>query len=201
MAEVSIERSVPFTVIEFSLSSSIAPPLNLPKAFASTTVPRAAAPAGITVLPSTVTADASVALKESPGELSFDPTEFPSLTVNVVPAGTTTGCGSGAGVAAGVEAGELIAFPPAAFDGAAAFWPPELDAVSAGLLEQATSVNNRKMDITYSARERMIFPPKSKMVEAKTVIQPGKVCKRRGGRFSGMIRHSVAASVLTLSVH
>jgi hypothetical protein len=139
-------------------------------------------------LPSTVTADASVALKESPGELSFDPTEFPSLTVNVVPAGTTTGCGSGAGV----EAGELIAFPPAAFDGAAAFWPPELDAVSAGLLEQATSVNNRKMDSTYSARERMIFPPKSKMVEAKTVIQPGKVCKRRG-RIDWMIRHSGAA--------
>src|SRR5260370_10091452 len=63
-AEVSIGCSVPFTVIEFSLTSNRAPPLNLPKRFASTTVPRTDAPAAIAVLPSTVTAEASVALKD-----------------------------------------------------------------------------------------------------------------------------------------
>jgi hypothetical protein len=63
-AEVLIRCSLPFTVIEFSRSSRMAPPLNLPKGFASTTVPRADAPAGITVLPSTVTGEASVALKD-----------------------------------------------------------------------------------------------------------------------------------------
>jgi len=76
-----------------------------------------------------------------------------------VPAGTTKGCGWGSGAAgAGADvAGELIAFPPAAFDGAAVSWL--VDAVSAGFFEQATSVNIRKMDNKYSARERMIFPP------------------------------------------
>jgi hypothetical protein len=76
-----------------------------------------------------------------------------------VPAGTTKGCGSGAGggVAVAGAAGVLIAFPPAAFDGAVMSWLAELDAVSAGFFEQATSVNIRKMDNKYSARERMIF--------------------------------------------
>src|SRR6202158_3615742 len=96
-AEVLIRCSLPFTVIEFSLSSRIAPPLNLPKGFASTTVPRANAPAGITVFPSTVTGEARVALKDCPVELIFDPKDSPSLTVSVVPAGTTRGCGAGGG--------------------------------------------------------------------------------------------------------
>jgi hypothetical protein len=104
--------------------------------------------------------------------LSFDPTDSPSLTVRVVPAGTTTGCGSRAVVCAG----ELVAFPPAAFDGAAMFW--ELEAVSAGLLEQATSVNNRKMTGKYSARERIIVSSGIKIVAAKTVIEARKVRKR-----------------------
>jgi len=102
--------------------------------------------------------EASVALKESPGELIFDPTDCPSLTVSVVPAGTTTGCGAGALV----SAEEPVAFPPAAFDGAAVLLA-ELEAVSAGLLEQATSVNHRKMENTYSARERMIFTSEVKV--------------------------------------
>jgi hypothetical protein len=142
--------------------------------------------------------EASVALKESPGELIFDPTAFPNLTVRVVPAGTTTGWGAGAGVgaaagavavvgaapgacvgAAGV-AEEFIALPLSVFDGAvfdgavfdgavfdgavfdgAAVSLAELDAVleavSAGLCEQATSVNRRKMESTHSPRERIIF--------------------------------------------
>jgi hypothetical protein len=142
-----------------------------------------------------VTAEASVALKDWPVVLIFDPTDSPSLTVRVVPAGTTTGCGSGA--AAGVAAGaaELIAFPPAAFDGAAMFWPAELEAVSAGLLEQATSVNNRATDNRYNARERMIFPSNIKFVEAKTVIEGGhNVQTRRSG---GTLRHDLCS---TLSV-
>src|ERR1700730_11347607 len=123
-AEVLIRCSLPLTVIEFNLSSRIAPPLNLPKGFASTTVPRANAPAGITVFPSTVTGEARVALNDCPVELIFDPKDSPSLTVRVVPAGTTKGCGAGAtaaGAAVPGAAGALIAFPPAAFDGAAMF--------------------------------------------------------------------------------
>jgi hypothetical protein len=78
-----------------------------------------------------------------------------------VPAGTTKGCGWGSGAAGtGADvAGELIAFPPAAFDGAAVSWLAELDAVSVDFFEQATSVNIRNMNNKYSARERMIFPP------------------------------------------
>ena len=64
MAAVLILCSLPFTVIEFSRSSSKAPPLNRPKGFASTTVPLADAPAGITVLPSTLTGEARVALND-----------------------------------------------------------------------------------------------------------------------------------------
>ena len=163
MADVSIFCSLPFTVIEVSLSSREAPPLNLPKGFASTTVPRAEAPAGITALPSTVTAEARVPLKESPGELIFDPTEFPSLTVRVVPSGMTTDCGSGALVCAAGDAEEPIALPPAALAGAAAFppaafedpvafWLAASEAVSAGFFEHAMSENNRKLD-KHTARE------------------------------------------------
>jgi hypothetical protein len=57
-----------------------------------------------------------------------------------------------------------------------------LDAVSAGLLEQATSVNKRKIDNMYNARERMIFPSNSKLVEAKTVIEGGQNVQMETGR-------------------
>jgi hypothetical protein len=143
----------------------------LPKGFASTTLPRADAPAGITVLPSTATAEARVALKESPGELIFDPTEFPSLTVRVVPAGTIIGCGSGALVSAAGAAGEPIAFPLAAFEDPVAFWLAASEAVSAGFFEHAMSENNRKMDNANSARERIIC-----LSEIK--ICCGQNCKR-----------------------
>jgi hypothetical protein len=107
-------------------------------------------------------AEASVALNESPGELIFDPTEFPSLTVRVVPAGTTTGCGSGAFLSAAGDAGEPFALPPAAFEGAAALWLAASEAVS-DFFEQAASANNRKMDNADSARERMISPSEIKI--------------------------------------
>jgi hypothetical protein len=88
-----------------------------------------------------------------------------------VPAGTTNGCGSGA-AGAGADVADapgelLIAFPPAAFDGAAMSWLAELDAVSAGFFEQATSVNIRKMDNKYSARERMIFSSRTNLLRPK----------------------------------
>jgi hypothetical protein len=124
-------------------------------------------------LPSTVTAEANVALKESPGELIFDPTEFPNLTVRVVPAGTTTGCGSGAFLAAAGDAGEPMALPPAVFEGAAAFWLAASEVVSDGFFEQAASVNNSKMDNAERARERMIFPSEIK-------ICCGQNCNRSG---------------------
>ena len=77
-----------------------------------------------------------------------------------------------------MAADELIAPPPALFAGAAILLA-ELDAVSAGLLEQATSVNSTPTDNIYRARERIIFPSEIKVCEVKTLIQEGKVCKRK----------------------
>src|SRR5207249_7516344 len=89
--EVSTGRSEPLTLMEISLSCSTAPPLKRPSGLASTTVPEALAPEGITVLPSTSTGLATVAEKLWPGWLILDPTDSPSLTVIMVPVGTTTG--------------------------------------------------------------------------------------------------------------
>jgi len=86
--EVEMDWSEPPTLIEFSRNCSEAPPLKRPRGFASTTVPLAAAPAGIAVLPSTETGLASVAVKVSPAELIFEPTACPRRTVKTVPAGT-----------------------------------------------------------------------------------------------------------------
>jgi hypothetical protein len=58
------------------------------------------------------------------------------------------------------------------------FWLAELEAVSAGLLEHATSVSNRKTDSKYSARERIFYPPNQKFIEAKTVIEASAARKR-----------------------
>jgi len=119
-----------------------------------------------------------VALKESPGELIFDPTEFPNLTVSVVPAGTTTGCGAGAWGSAEEPAG----LPPAASDEAAVL-PAELEAVSAGLLEQAASVKHRKMDSTYNARERMIFTSTIKICRDQDCKSKWAECANTTGQF------------------
>jgi hypothetical protein len=99
-------------------------------------------------------AEASVALKESPGELIFDPTEFPSLTVRVLPAGMITGCGAGAGTGAAAvvgaaprdgtaasgagvvaAAGEFMVFPLSVFDGALVFDGAAFDGVAVLLAE------------------------------------------------------------------
>src|SRR5690348_13672474 len=79
-----------------SVTRSTAPPLNRPRGAASATVPVAAAPAGITVLPATSTGFATVAEKLSPAWLVFDPTAWPSRTVMTVSAGTTMGFASAA---------------------------------------------------------------------------------------------------------
>ncbi|PYV89384.1 MAG: hypothetical protein DMG90_11480 [Acidobacteria bacterium] len=66
-AEVSTWCSFPFTSTESSLSRRTAPPLNRPRGLASTTVPVALAPDGITTLPSTSTGAATVAENDCPG--------------------------------------------------------------------------------------------------------------------------------------
>jgi hypothetical protein len=55
-----------------------------------------------------------VARKVCPVELIFDPKAFSSLTVIVVPAGITTGCGAGAGALAvfALFASEPVVFDP-----------------------------------------------------------------------------------------
>jgi hypothetical protein len=91
-----MDCSAPPIAIEVRRNCSEAPPLKRPSGFASTTVPEAAAPEGIAVLPSTTTGLARVAAKVCPGELILEPTVCPSRTVYTVPAGTTRGfAGSG----------------------------------------------------------------------------------------------------------
>src|ERR1700693_3986689 len=91
--ELEIDCSDPFTVIEVNRNCNTAPPLNRPRGFASSTVPAAAAPVGITVLPSTASGLASVAVKLWPGALILEPTACPRRTVSTVPAGTINGFG------------------------------------------------------------------------------------------------------------
>jgi hypothetical protein len=145
--------------------------------------------------------EVSVALKESPGELIFDPTALPNRTVRALPTGTITGCGAAAagadeasvvaeaGAVAGVAEldGAFIAFPESGvadpefvvaefagevFAGAAALLA-EFDVVSAGLREQATNVTSKKMEI-HRARERIRSSSGREFVEAKTLIEAAK---------------------------
>src|SRR5436305_3355061 len=74
--------------MESSWIFSIAPPLKCPMPCASTTVPRALAPAGMTSLPSTTTGSATVASKLWPGWLIFEPRASPKRTLSTVPSGT-----------------------------------------------------------------------------------------------------------------
>src|ERR1700751_2419737 len=100
-------------------------PLTLPLALASTTVPWAADPAGIAVLPSTATGLATVAEKLSPVELVFDPSACATRTVMTVPAGITRGLGGagtgfGAGATAAAGGGRLAEAEASASAGALA---------------------------------------------------------------------------------
>jgi hypothetical protein len=113
--------------IEVRRSCNDAPPLNRPSGLASTTVPEALAPEAIAVFPSTTTGLATVAVKVSPGELSFEPTVWPRRTVITVPAGTTRGFGASCFMFAIsvldmaepglLSADELAMFPPGADEG------------------------------------------------------------------------------------
>jgi hypothetical protein len=150
-----------------------------------------------------------VALNESPGELIFDPNAFPSLTVKVVPAGMTTGCGGAgtgatAGAAAVVGAGagvaglfeEFVAFPASVFDGVVFAGAPmllaefeaELEVVSAGLCEQATSANSRRIESTHSPRERIMFSSESEFVEAKNCNRSRPKCANEECKYGRLKR-------------
>src|SRR5215472_995535 len=87
-------------------TSRSAPPLKWPMALAATTVPCAAAPSLITVLPSTTTGSATVAEKPCPAWLVSELSDSPRRTVMCVPAGIARGW------AAGFLASVLL--PPAA---------------------------------------------------------------------------------------
>src|SRR5215472_4482506 len=93
-----------------SESRSNAAPLKRPRGLASSTVPDAVAPLGITVLPSNSTGSLTVAEKLSPVWLILEPTALSSRTVITVPAGSVTGFGASARAAG---------FPGAAVPGAA----------------------------------------------------------------------------------
>src|SRR5215475_2485612 len=88
----------PFTVIALSLICSNEAPLNLPAAWAATTVPEALAPDGITVWPSTSTGVATVAENDCPASLLLELSVSPRRTVSTVPAGTTIGRASATAV-------------------------------------------------------------------------------------------------------
>src|SRR5215471_1370938 len=80
-----------------SSTTNVAPPLNLPAAWASTTVPTACVPAGMAFWPFTTTDDENEASKRCPAWLVLEPTACTSLTWSTVPAGTTIGGGGGGG--------------------------------------------------------------------------------------------------------
>src|SRR5258708_38615042 len=90
---------------ETSRTCSMAPPLKWPMPLASTTVPRAGAPASITVLPSTVTGSATVAEKSWPAWLWLELRVSPSLTVMWVPSGMTSARSSATGLVLSVPLG------------------------------------------------------------------------------------------------
>src|ERR1700739_139057 len=80
---------------------SSASPLILPLALAFSTVPLTVDRAGIAAIPPTLTGCANVARKVWPVWLALEPNACPTLTVRVVPAGTTMGWGGGGGGGAG----------------------------------------------------------------------------------------------------
>src|ERR1700680_1643487 len=134
-AEVCTSCSLPPKVMEVSSSSSTAPPLNRPAAFASFTIPEARAPLGIATLPSISTGASTVATNLWPVVLIFDPTASSRTTEIDVSAGTTIGLGFGA----------ASLFADAELDG-------EDDAVSeeagwlADLAQPASTIANDKRD-------------------------------------------------------
>src|SRR6267143_3743828 len=125
-------------------------PLNLPAAWAATTVPEAAAPAGMTVLPSTSTGLPTVAENACPASLVLELRVSPRRTVITVPDGTTIG---------GASRGACFE-PPAILLGAMVppgpFASPLLVSLAGGLLEHASRLNIRyQVRVSTAKRERM----------------------------------------------
>src|SRR5215469_10185009 len=85
-------------------------PLILPFFLAEITVPDAVEPAGIAVLPPTLTGCASVARKVWPSWLSLELNPCSNLTVRLVPAGTTIGWGLGFSSGGGAAAAGIAAW-------------------------------------------------------------------------------------------
>src|SRR6266849_3856202 len=114
------------------VSSSAAPPLNLPAGFASFTMPVALAPFGMATLPSTSIGSRTVAENCWPGVLILEPTVSSRTTEITVSAGTTMGLGlGGACLTAGLAelasaAGEdELASVAAPCCWSVAFWHPD----------------------------------------------------------------------------
>src|SRR5690349_4384122 len=94
---------------------SSALPLNLPADFAFVTVPETLAPRGITSWPCTTTGSAREAATSTPGSLSFELTDWSTVTLMLVPAGTIIGGGASCfGAAACSTAGLPLAPEPVA---------------------------------------------------------------------------------------
>src|SRR6476646_73942 len=160
---VSTEVSLPLIDTELSRTSSSAPPLKCPMPFASTTVPRAAAPLSITVFPSTATGSATVAEKPCPALLSLELSVSPRRTVITVPTGMVTTCGTGLLAADLPDADLLPAAPPAALSPAALGLSVE-DAGVAGLLAHPITKHSASSATTYNLRVDFKRPPSSTLV-------------------------------------
>src|SRR5947208_1430811 len=120
--------SEPLTLIESRRTVRTAPPANLPRAFASVTVPLTLAPWGIATALPTSTSLATDPEKVSPGLLNFEPTAEPRLTVTSVPEGTTRGS-------------FLTSLASVASRRTLAVWEPFLAALGAGLLASVLLVS------------------------------------------------------------
>src|ERR1043166_2997768 len=81
--------------MDCNVNCSNAPPANLPRGFASTTVPSTLAPAGMATSPLTSTGFASVPPKLWPCWLSLEPTASARRMVSTLPEGTVTLAGTG----------------------------------------------------------------------------------------------------------
>src|SRR4051812_27185272 len=154
-----------------------APPLKWPRPFASTTVPCASAPAGMTSLLSTTTGSARVASKSWPGWLVFEPSVSPKRTLTIVPAGMVYVLL----VRRSINPGGLGAF---------ALSPEELDAdelsrlsvvvaFSAGGFEPQPRMTARQNNSAISLKRIKGYPPQSEAVVSDCEVRSNRV--NRGG--------------------
>src|SRR6185312_8337058 len=131
---------------------------------ASTTVPRAAAPFSITVLPSISTGWATVAANSCPALLLLELSVSPSRTVITAPAGIVMVCLTGL-LAADLSDADLLPESPrgALLSPAAAFGFSVDDAGVAGLLAQPITKHSASSATTYVLRVAFNGPPWSSL--------------------------------------